>query len=81
MKRHFWAILLILLIALVVAFVRISRYLVKQTLPDGTTLTLVAIKTGDKHFSPFSGAFHQLAPLLPSKNLRLAETAAFGAGP
>jgi hypothetical protein len=69
MKRHFRAMLLILLLAFAVALALISHrpYLAKQTLPDGTTLTLVAIKIGDRHFSPFSGAFHQLAPLLPPK--------------
>jgi hypothetical protein len=69
MKRRFWVILVIVLIALLLAFVLTSRrpYLGKQTLPDGTILTLVAIKTGDKHFSPFSGASHYLATLLPTK--------------
>ena len=62
MKRRFWVILVIVLIALPLAFVLTSRrpYLGKRTLPDGTILTLVAIKTGDKHFSPFSGASHHL---------------------
>src|SRR5881296_803781 len=69
MKLRFWFILVIVLIALLFAFVLVSRrpYLGKQTLPDGTILTLVAIKTGDKHFSPVSGASHQLARLLPAK--------------
>jgi hypothetical protein len=69
MKRRFGIILVIILIALLCGFVLTSRrpYLAKQTLPDGTILTLVAIKTGDKHFSPFSGPSHQLATLLPAK--------------
>ena len=69
MKRRFCVITVSVLIALLFAFVVASRraYLVKQTLPDGTTLTLVAIKTGDKHFSPFSGASHHVATLLPAR--------------
>src|SRR5438876_11342754 len=69
MKRRFWVILVIVLIALLFALVLASPrpYLGKQTLPDGTILTLVAIKIGDKHFSPFSGASHHLARLLPAK--------------
>ncbi len=69
MKRRFCVITVSVLIALLFAFVLASRraYLVKQTLPDGTTLTLVAIKTGDKHFSPFSGASHHVAALLPAR--------------
>ena len=69
MKRRFWVILVAVLIALLFAFVLTSRrpYLGKQTLPDGTILTLVAIKSGDKHFSPFSGASHHLATWLPAK--------------
>lgn len=70
MKRRFWVFLVIVFIAgLLFAFVLNSRrpYLARQTLPDGTTLTLVAIKIGDKHYSPFSGAVHHLATLLPAK--------------
>ena len=69
MKRLFWVLLVIVFVALAFAFLWVSRRppLGKQTLPDGTILTLVAIKTGDKHFSPFSGASHRLATLLPAK--------------
>src|SRR5262245_49263186 len=69
MKPRLWVILVIVFVSLLFAFVLTSRrpYPVKQTLPDGAILTLVAIKTGDKHFSPFSGASHHLARLLPAK--------------
>src|SRR5688572_7532638 len=69
MNRRLWTILVIVLLAPLFAFVLTSRrpYLARQTLPDGTTLTLVTIKTGDKHFSPFSGASHQLATFLPPR--------------
>ena len=69
MKRGFWIILVIVFIALLLAFVLTPRrpYLAQQTLPDGTILTLVEIKTGNKHFSPFSGPSHRLATLLPER--------------
>jgi hypothetical protein len=69
MKRAFWVILVIVFVALLFALLWTSRrpFLARQTLPDGTILTLVAIKTGDKHFSPFSGVSHQLAALLPER--------------
>ena len=69
MQRRFWVILVLVLIVLLFGFALTLRRtpLAKQTLPDGTTWTLVAIKTGEKHFSPFSGASHQLATVLPPK--------------
>jgi hypothetical protein len=69
MKQRFWAIPLIVLVALALAFALLTRraYLAKQTLPNGTTFTLVALKIGNKHTSPFGGPFRQLAPLLPPK--------------
>ena len=49
MKRRFWVILVVVFIALLFALVVALRrpYLARQTLPDGTILTLVAIKIGD----------------------------------
>ncbi len=71
---------MIVVTALIFAVVLASRqrYLAKVTLADGTTWTLAAIKVGDKHYSPFAGASHQLAARLSPKvrgwlNLQLPE--------
>src|SRR5262245_41127677 len=69
MKRRFSVILAIVLIGLLFVSTLTSwhQFPIKKTLPDGTVLTLVAIKIGDKHYSPFSGPIHHLATLLPAK--------------
>src|SRR3954471_17610031 len=40
-------------------------YLGRRTLPDGTTLTLLAVNAGNKHPSPMATPWEKLAPLLP----------------
>ena len=41
-------------------------YLARQTLPDGATLTLVAVKAGQKHESPLATLKQKLAARLPA---------------
>jgi len=67
-KLRLWIAGAIVLVGLLLAVGLASHrpYLARQTLPDGTIITLVAIKTGDKHISPFSGPGRNLAALLPA---------------
>lgn len=67
MKPRRLLFLVIVLLTLVGGFV-ISRPppQQRQTLPDGTTLTLVAVKAGNKHESPSAKLSQKLAAWLPA---------------
>lgn len=53
-------------VALALFFASRRPYLARQTLPDGATLTLVAVKAGQKHESPVATLKQKLAARLPA---------------